>query len=212
MQFPKIALVICAFATASTAMAAEDNAEQAAARALLVSKLFEISGESTPAHTATPPPKPAAQNPAPSISTTTRVIPAAKSEDDSVMHPVNRPTTPGYSTRPPTDSEARYRILRTPHQEIQNPPISWTKPVPEATVKNTASASPRTAPANNQPATAPAPAAINARSEFAPIAAPVSPIGAGKQQKLVDLLAKYKADQISPEEYHRQRAAILNGF
>jgi hypothetical protein len=30
-----------------------------------------------------------------------------------------------------------------------------------------------------------------------------------KEQQLETLLAQYKADQISPEQYHKQRAAIL---
>ena len=42
-----------------------------------------------------------------------------------------------------------------------------------------------------------------------PIAAPTLPISATKEERLQALLAKYKADQISPEEYHKQRAAIL---
>jgi hypothetical protein len=41
------------------------------------------------------------------------------------------------------------------------------------------------------------------------IAAPALPIAASKEERLQALLAKYKADQISPEEYHQQRAAIL---
>ena len=44
---------------------------------------------------------------------------------------------------------------------------------------------------------------------FTPIVAPPLPISAAKQQELDALLAQYKADQISPEEYHKQRAAIL---
>jgi hypothetical protein len=42
-----------------------------------------------------------------------------------------------------------------------------------------------------------------------PIAAPALPIAASKEERLQALLVKYKADQISPEEYHQQRAAIL---
>ena len=41
------------------------------------------------------------------------------------------------------------------------------------------------------------------------IAAPALPIAASKEERLQALLEKYKADQISPEEYHQQRAAIL---
>jgi hypothetical protein len=46
---------------------------------------------------------------------------------------------------------------------------------------------------------------------FTPIVAPPLPISAAKQQQLAALLAQYEADQISPEEYHKQRAAILAG-
>ncbi len=39
--------------------------------------------------------------------------------------------------------------------------------------------------------------------------APALPISASKEAQLQELTAKYKADQISPEEYQKQRAAIL---
>jgi hypothetical protein len=42
-----------------------------------------------------------------------------------------------------------------------------------------------------------------------PIEAPSLPISADKEARLQALLAKYKADQVSPEEYHTQRAEIL---
>jgi len=42
------------------------------------------------------------------------------------------------------------------------------------------------------------------------IPAPALPINGSKAARLQDLLEKYKSDQISPEEYHRQRAAILS--
>ena len=42
-----------------------------------------------------------------------------------------------------------------------------------------------------------------------PVAAPALPIAADKASRLQALLTKYQADQISPEEYHKQRAAIL---
>ena len=44
---------------------------------------------------------------------------------------------------------------------------------------------------------------------FPPIQAPPLPYSADKQAQLDALLVKYQADQISPEEYHKQRAAIL---
>jgi hypothetical protein len=41
------------------------------------------------------------------------------------------------------------------------------------------------------------------------IVAPALPIGAAKAERLKALLGKYQADQITPAEYHQQRAAIL---
>jgi len=39
--------------------------------------------------------------------------------------------------------------------------------------------------------------------------APMLPVTASQQAQLLDLLAKYKANQISPEEYFKRRAEIL---
>jgi hypothetical protein len=44
---------------------------------------------------------------------------------------------------------------------------------------------------------------------FKPIDAPALPISADKEAQLQALLAKYKADQITPVEYQKQRAEIL---
>jgi len=35
------------------------------------------------------------------------------------------------------------------------------------------------------------------------------PFSADKQRRLADLLVKYQADAITPEQYHQQRAKIL---
>ena len=42
-----------------------------------------------------------------------------------------------------------------------------------------------------------------------PIVAPALPIADSKEERLAALLQKYKADKITPEQYHQQRAAIL---
>lgn len=41
------------------------------------------------------------------------------------------------------------------------------------------------------------------------IAAPPTGLSASKQEKLDHLLQLYRADQITPQEYHEQRAKIL---
>ena len=48
-----------------------------------------------------------------------------------------------------------------------------------------------------------------AAAGFKPIAAPPLPISDSKAARLQELLKKYKADEITPEEYHKQRTAIL---
>jgi hypothetical protein len=53
--------------------------------------------------------------------------------------------------------------------------------------------------------------ALGLRETPAPAAAatPVAPPPMTKEQKLHALLVKYKANQITPQEYHEQRAALI---
>jgi hypothetical protein len=54
---------------------------------------------------------------------------------------------------------------------------------------------------------APPAAVMNPRP--VPIIAPGLPVSLSKEQRLQTLLMLYKADQITPEQYHTKRAAIL---
>jgi hypothetical protein len=102
----------------------------------------------------------------------------------------------------------------TNHLQHASPPANATpaKPTVVSTTKNNPLPPPVAKTTKTvTPATTTAPAAKPA-TEFAPIAVPDSPLSSAKQQKLQELLAKYKADQITPEEYHRQRAAVINGM
>jgi hypothetical protein len=56
------------------------------------------------------------------------------------------------------------------------------------------------------PAAAPAPTRSNLTANME---APPSPLTSAQETKLADLLARYRADQISAQEYHTQRAAII---
>jgi hypothetical protein len=49
-------------------------------------------------------------------------------------------------------------------------------------------------------------AAARGASEFQPLAAPALPISNEKQEKLADLLIRYKADELTPEQYQQERA------
>jgi hypothetical protein len=50
-----------------------------------------------------------------------------------------------------------------------------------------------------------------ATSNFPPLEGPPLPISSQKQQLLYQLLQRYKADQVTPEQYQTQRAKILAG-
>jgi hypothetical protein len=66
-----------------------------------------------------------------------------------------------------------------------------------------------TAAAPKQSAAAPAVTKPAKASAFEPLQAPPSPLTGSKDERLKQLLDQYKADQITPEEYHKQRAAIV---
>jgi hypothetical protein len=51
--------------------------------------------------------------------------------------------------------------------------------------------------------------ALKTSDAFRPLEAPPSSLSASKETRLAELLQRYKADQITPQEYHTQRAAIL---
>jgi len=65
------------------------------------------------------------------------------------------------------------------------------------------------APASPAPA-APKPKAVKTAQPFPPIAGPPPTVSGDKQQRLAELLRKYRADEITPEEYHQQRAKIMS--
>jgi hypothetical protein len=70
-----------------------------------------------------------------------------------------------------------------------------------------------TVPASSAAVTAPASSStsnyVGKDLGLKPMAAPAAPISSDKQFQLEALLQKYRADLITPEEYHKQRAAIL---
>lgn len=82
-------------------------------------------------------------------------------------------------------------------------------PEPEPVVSAPAETPAMETPAET-PKTAKA-AAMAANYEFKPLAAPDLPISDEQQKKLESLLSLYKANVITPEQYHQQRAAILAG-
>lgn len=67
-----------------------------------------------------------------------------------------------------------------------------------------------TATASTAPSATKSAATSSTRAaSFTPLTPPPSPLPASKSQRLQALLEQYKADQITPEQYHSQRAKII---
>ena len=193
MQFPKASLVIGALALgAAGSLCAADNPAQAAARMAMVQKLSELSAQSPSATNAAAAPKVAAAKPV-----------KAKT-----------PAASKVKTRPPGNPAAPTAAAVTP-TVIAAQPAPVAEPVaPRPAVMTNACAQTKadlkTAPAPAKNA-GPAAAAWYPGKEtgLPPLVAPASPLTASQESKLQALLAKYKADQITSEQYQQQRAAIL---
>lgn len=116
----------------------------------------------------------------------------------------------------PAQAAARAALLKQLQSGAPQPTTPPTTQASAAPVQKTAKPKAKPVPAV-QPVVAqpskPVPAEVKnypgKELGLKPIAAPASPLDATKEQKLQALLVKYKADQLSPEEYHQQRAAIL---
>jgi hypothetical protein len=87
-------------------------------------------------------------------------------------------------------------------QQVEPQPVLSAEPTP---------------PPKVQPVSAPPPVAVTpppppiGSGKFPPLTGPEVPYSAEKSQRLAVLLQKYKADQITPEEYQTERAKILAG-
>jgi hypothetical protein len=117
--------------------------------------------------------------------------------------------------------EMRKKLSEVPPP--QPAPAVAVKPPPTPAPAETPKPKPAPAPAPAvavKPAPAPAPAAqpkpvvAPAKPQkdiygFTPIQGPPLPISEDKQQQLAELLRKYRADELTPEQYHAERARIL---
>jgi hypothetical protein len=229
MRNPKLFPVVCvvAFCASLITIRAEDTSAQAAARAALMEKINE--SEAQPAQPAPAPPivvtpsgaapeKPsqptnATAVPAPAVSAPP-AVPAPKAKVTPA--PETIPTTPA-----PPGAKAQTKVQAASEQKTtglnqQNratpavvpaaPPAPRARPVAIRPVKP---ASPAARPEVMSP-----PDQINANSPgselgLKPIHAPPLPISAAKEMRLQGLLQLYEADQITPAQYHAERAKIL---
>jgi hypothetical protein len=222
MQISKCFLVVCAatYCTVVLPLRAADTDTDNKLREALRKKMSELEAQPTPQPAPVAKPLPAATRPMPTpppaVVQPVQAPPPAAQPPPPVAQPA--PAVP-----PPADQESIAKARETLHQqmkELENqPPAATAAPIPspkvadaqpgqkpvEAKAQETAGkpeGKPNAEKALKKPAQG-APA-------FTPIQAPPPAISADKEARLAELLRKYKTDQITPEEYHQQRAKILS--
>ena len=165
----------------------EDTDAQAKARQALEQAMQMSQPQPPPAQPAPTKKKPAKKTPppAPPVSAAPQKSsppPQAKPEAPVVLV---EPTQPAPAT--PGEKQMDFATLR---QKVAEPWPEGNASAPPSTATPRASKS--------QPLT------------FTPMEAPESPIPASKEQQLQQLLDQYRADQITPQDYHEKRAKILS--
>ena len=119
-----------------------------------------------------------------------------------------------------TESAKPREALQQKMKELETQPPAQTTAPARASAPASAAAKPAEAkpqPTASKPEVKPtaekapkSPAAVKNAPAFPPIQAPPPTVSADKQQRLADLLRKDKAEELTPEEYHQQRAKIMS--
>jgi len=150
-----------------------------------------------PVQAATPAPPPAQSKPAP------------KPESVSSAPP---PTQPVVIAPAPTAVPAPAPATQAPTPAPQAPVAAQPEPAPAATPSALIEAE---RAAQQQAVTTPKAGKKSKKTAMTPAAqlpgvqGPPLPISADKQKRLADLLGRYQADEITPAQYHQERAKIL---
>jgi hypothetical protein len=191
MQISKLSVAICAtfVGVLPLAVHAADSEAQAKAREALEQALTQPTPQTTViTNPATTPkaakPQKSAPAPAPAAAAT-----AVATTSTPPVEIVNAP--PGMS---PENTERVRAALR----QAQLQPVTPTKPQP---------VNPPVYVNHVNHVNPPGPPPVAQTT----IVAPPLPISSTKEAQLQELLVRYKADQISPEDYHKERAKILAG-
>ena len=201
--------------TAPAPASAGDTPAQTAARAALIKKVSELNAQQNrPANSTAQPPAVQATTPAPEV----------------VMTPVNRPDTKAEkaAAKAKAKQEAEQAAADLKAKKEADKKAAAQKAADQAAAKRKPAAKQTAAPPANAtaatpakpaaPAAAPAVKPLPANASYAgkslgfkPVEAPLPPVSTQKQAALQALLARYMANQISPDEYQKERAAILAG-
>ena len=219
------AAALCFIATSARAVDTEADLKL---REALRQKMAEVGPETSAPAVAPAPSKPVkAAKPAKAVKAPAQPAPVAPVAPAPIAKPaapvVVQPAqiaAPAQAAAPAAVDEAQAERLRealrvrlqqeqanpTPPQQVVThgsdlePAVSTTKIVAPATTVVAPVAAP------TEPAVVPAP---TVKAAPVTLVAPASPIPASKEARLAALLQQYKTDQISPQQYHEQRAKIL---
>jgi hypothetical protein len=192
MQFSKFMPLVCAaaFCGSFISVLADDNPAQAAARAALMQKMNELDAQQASTNAAPPP---MGDNPSA----------AAVAQPDQ---PVISVTASGATQEQPAattlDNDAQARALAALQQKMSELDKQTPSTAPETSLLEPEA--PEIEPA--KPADADYPGKTLG---LKPIEAPPLPVSAEKQAQLQALLVKYKADEVTPDQYQTERAKIL---
>jgi trimeric autotransporter adhesin len=218
MQVSKISAALCVLMLGCTAsLQAADNPAQAAARAAIAAKLFEVSNSSTTnkadaaktaeAKVIKEAAKKAEAQQAAAMASAQKLAEAKAAEQKAAEIAAAKKQAKASITQAKTQPAAQ------PKAEVITKSATTKDTPAQAQAREALAHSLFESSANGNSATKPTtPSAPAPKAGMtAPVVgvAPPLPINASKQQQLSTLLAKYKADQITPEEYQRQRATIL---
>jgi hypothetical protein len=232
MKISKLLPVLCVLALGAHGLTAraEDNPAQAAARMALAKQLFALDAQQPPATNSSlakpavgpgknkddnvvmaPINQPVSQTDKAKAKAEKAAAKAKAKQDAQAAADLKAKqeadkklaAQPPVATTTQTDADKQLAAQKAAlAAALANRQASDTKPVPPPTAVVTAPPAPTPAPAAD---------ANYAGKDIGmkPMEAPALPITASKEAQLEALLAKYKADQITPEEYHKQREAIL---
>jgi len=229
MQISKCFLAVCAAAICIGPLTSrgDDTDAQAKARQALEEKLNELQPQPPnaapqPPPTAKPAKKKAAPPPAPAPMREPPPVRMAPPPPPSATSPTIQPAPRSAAAPAPAKYRDNFNSATTPPA----PSPAMVAPPPPADSETIArarealerklselqgqevQAQPQAEP--ERPVASPRPMRPADRTGFKPLPAPELPISTDKQQRLAVLLQRYKADQITPEQYHAERAKILN--
>ena len=217
MKISKLSPVLALVTLGATCLVvrADDNPAQAAAREALAKAAFDMSGTNTTAQppgtqvipvdatlvTAPADATPATPAPAPTVPAEPAATPAPAAAAMATTT-VNTTSEPAASTS--TDTNVVMHPVATKEEAKADAKAKKEKAEKEKAEKAAMSTAPKTPPISSSDTNY-----VGQELGMKQIAAPALPISSSKQDQLKALLQKYEADQITPEQYHEQRAAIL---